>query len=219
MGMKKDHSPLDCLSRADIFKNLPTEMKQELVTVSTHQEFFAKGSLIRQPNDGRDGMLVIDSGHAKIYSLDESGKEIVLGTMAAGDSEGQERLFSAESRESFIQATTDTLVCSINRCDFQNLLQRSPNLAIGMLNDFGQRLITVERQIVRRNSLEAKERILAYLRDLSRAQGSASVVIPLRKKDLASLLGIAPETFSRKLRELEAEGCIKKAEKNVVVLL
>ena len=57
------HSEVACLSKASIFKNLPLSLKKKLVTITSHQDFFPKGSLIRQPLDGQDGMIVIDSGH------------------------------------------------------------------------------------------------------------------------------------------------------------
>lgn len=42
------HSPLACLSKAELFKDLPKNLREKLVTISTHQEYFPKGSLIRQ---------------------------------------------------------------------------------------------------------------------------------------------------------------------------
>ena len=111
------HSPLACLSNATLFKDLPESLRKKLVTISTHQEYFPKGSLIRQPFDGKDGLLVMDKGKAKVYSLNEDGKETILGLLNKGDSEGQEHLFSTSARENFIQATTDAWVCSMTRND------------------------------------------------------------------------------------------------------
>ena len=124
------HSEVACLSKASIFKNLPLSLKKKLVTITSHQDFFPKGSLIRQPLDGQDGMIVIDSGHAKVYSLNEDGKETVLGVLAKGDSTGQENLFSQKDHENFIQATEDCLVCSMNRQDFQKMLNETPDLSL-----------------------------------------------------------------------------------------
>lgn len=214
----KKHSPLLCLSKADIFKGLPVELREKIVPISTHQEFFPKGSIIRRPSDGKDGMLVMDQGSAKVYSLNEDGKEIILGTLNQGDSEGQEHLFNNHERENFVQAMTDVKVCSITRNNFQKLLHETPDLALNLLNDFGQRLINIEQNTVRRNSMYAKERIMAHLKDLSRKQGSVTVGLQLKKKDLASYLGITPETFSRKLKELEKDGRIKVAGKKITIL-
>ena len=75
------HSPMACIRKAAIFKNLPNEMLEKLVPISTHQEYFPKGSIIRQPGDGKDGMIFLDQGSAKIYSINEDGKETVLGIL------------------------------------------------------------------------------------------------------------------------------------------
>lgn len=103
----------------------------------------------------------------------------------------------------------NTWVCSINRADFQKLLQKTPVLSLKLLNNFGKKLAAIEHNSVLRNTLDAKERILAYLNDLANEQGKNEVKLELKKKDLASYLGITPETFSRKLKELEKDGKIE----------
>ncbi|KRL26026.1 CRP FNR family transcriptional regulator [Limosilactobacillus frumenti DSM 13145] len=202
------HSEIACLSKATIFKNLPLPLKKKLVTISSHQDFFPKGSFIRQPLDGKDGMIFLDSGHAKVYTLNTAGKETVLEVLNKGDSTGQENLFSTGNHENFIQATEDCLVCSMKRHDFQMMLKDSPDLALSLLNDFGERLITAEKNTVRRNSMNAKERVLDYLKDHGKKLGKTSFNLPLQKKDLANFLGLTPETLSRQLNALQASGQI-----------
>lgn len=211
------HSPLACLSNATLFKDFPESLRKKLVTISTHQEYFPKGSLIRQPFDGKDGLLVMDKGKAKVYSLNENGKETILGLLNKGDSEGQEHLFSTSARENFNQATTDAWVCSMTRNDFQKLVRQTPDLALSLLNDFGQKLVTAEKNTVRRNSMDAKQRIMAYLNDLSKKQGTNKVKLDLKKKDLAGYLGITPETLSRKLKELAKENKIQVDKKIITI--
>lgn len=45
------------------------------------------------------------------------------------------------------------------------------------------------------------------------------VVLPMSKKDMASYLGTTPETISRKLGDLEAEGYIKQVSHRRIEIL
>ncbi|CCI85493.1 Crp/Fnr family transcriptional regulator [Lactobacillus pasteurii] len=213
-----EHSPLSCISQAELFKDLPLELRKQLVTVSSHQQMFKKGSLIRQPDDGNDGMMLVDHGRAKVYSIAENGKESVLEVLKTGDFEGQASLFRHEASDNFIEALEDTTICSIKRIDFQNLLQKHPEISINLLNSFGQKLTEIEKNTSRRNSLEAKDRLFAYLEDQAREQGSDSFKLTMKKKDLASYLGFTPETLSRQLKKLAAEGRINLNGKQVEIL-
>ena len=112
----------------------------------------------------------------------------------------------------------DTYVCSINRRDFQNLLKKTPDLAINMLNNFGEKLVAFETKSIRRNSMSAKDRLLAYLEDLAKKQGRRDVQLKLKKKDLASYLGVTPETLSRQLKKLAKENRIKLSGRKIILL-
>lgn len=216
--MTVKHSPSACVSKAELFHSLPESMRKKLVPITTHRQYFPKGSLIRRPFDGQNGMLVIDQGSAKVYNLNDDGKETVLGLLKKGDIEGQQNLFSTDAPENFIEALQDTWVCSLKGDDFQNLLKQTPDLALKMLNNFGQMLVTAERNSVRRNSLDAKSRIMAHLHDLAKSQASNIVTLKLKKKDLASYLGITPETFSRQLKVLAKEKKIAVHGKKIEIL-
>lgn len=218
MIFMQKYSPVACLSKAALFSDLPQNLKEKLATVSTHQQRFPKGSIIHQPADGKNGMIVIDRGKAKVYSLSSDGKETVLVILKKGDIEGQQNLFISSNNENFIEALDDTLVCSINRMDFQQLLEKTPDLAVKLLNNFGEKLVELQHNTVLRNTLDAKERIMSYLQDLSVKQGRSTVKLQMKKKDLASLLGTTPETFSRKLKELEQEKRIATAGKAITIL-
>ena len=103
----------------------------------------------------------------------------------------------------------DTWVCSINRADFQKLLQKTPDLSLKLLNNFGKKLVAIEHNSVLRNTLDAKKQKITYLNYLAKKKKKNEAKLELKKKDLASYLGITPKTFSRKLKELEKDGKIE----------
>ncbi|WP_308555964.1 Crp/Fnr family transcriptional regulator [uncultured Lactobacillus sp.] len=214
----KKHSAIGCISRAGLFSQLPHSMLEKIALISTHQEYFPKGSFIRQPGDGKDGMMFVDDGSAKIYNLNRDGKETVLGVLNKGDYDGQQNLFQQDSHENFIQALQDTYICSINRTDFQKLLKNTPDLTINLLNNFGEKLVAIEANSVRRNSMNAKDRLMDYLIEQSQKIGAAKFTLPLKKKDLASYLGTSPETLSRQLKLLEKEGKLKVNRREITII-
>ena len=108
------HDELNCISHVPIFKNLPLDLRQDLVHISTHQQFFKKGSLIHSPGDGRLSVMSLDSGRAKVYTLSPDGHEQVLSLMQEGDINGEENLFDTENDDLFIEALEDSTACSIN---------------------------------------------------------------------------------------------------------
>lgn len=211
------HNETACLMRAKLFAPLPAAARAQLGQVAVHRQFFPRGSVIRQPGEAAAGMLVIDDGQAKVTQLAETGKERVLVVLTTGDVLGQEFLFSAEPPRDFVTAVTDTWVCGIRRHDFQALLTKTPALALTMLNDFGQQLLATEKTLVRRDLLSAQERLLAYLTDLSATQGRAQVTLPVKKKELASLLSVTPETLSRQLAALVKRGAISVTGRQITV--
>ena len=109
----KKHSAVACISRADLFSSLSPDALKKIAAISTHQEYFPRNTIIRQPGDGKEGMIFMDEGSAKIYSLNEDGKETVLGVINKGDYAGQQSLFKEPNHENYIQALT-RYVCLLN---------------------------------------------------------------------------------------------------------
>lgn len=60
------NSAVACISQAGLFAQLAKGDLTKIASISTHQEYFPKGSLIRQPGDGKDGLIFLNQGSAKI---------------------------------------------------------------------------------------------------------------------------------------------------------
>lgn len=213
------HSEINCLGRSKLFQPLSTTEKEHIVSVSSHRNYYPKGSLIKQPYDNSDGLIVIDEGMIKIYQLDDKGKESITGLLLPDDVYGQQYLFTSDVDSStYLESIEDTWVCTIRRDDFQSLLKDNPDVSLALLNNFGELLIRYEKIEEMRSLMSSKERILAYLTDMSEQLNSNPFILPTKKKEIANLLNLTPETFSRKLKELQTEGFIRIHNKNVTLL-
>lgn len=208
------HDPEKCLSKVEIFKTLPREIKEKLVTTSKHQQYYRAGSIIKSATED-GGLIVIDQGKAKVFSLDEDGNEVVLNILKMGEIEGEGELFGENKTNTWIEALEDTSVCSIDKNKFQNFLKENPGVTLKLLNNFGEKIVQVQRHEMLKSAFNAKERIWEYLKDQSIEMGSKIITLSLKKKDLAAYLGISAETFSRQLKILEKEGRLKVEGKKI----
>lgn len=209
-----NHIPEECLSKVEIFKSLPIDVKKQLVQTSKHQVSYKAGSLIRRSNEN-GGLIVVDSGCVKVFNLDENGNEVVLNILKAGEIEGEGELFEESKSITFMQALEDTQICSIDKNKFQDFLRKNPEAALKLLNNFGEKIVQVRRHEMLKSIFDAKKRVWEYLKELSLKVGKKEFVLTLKKKDIAAYLGISPETFSRKLKELEKEGKLEVKGKKI----
>ncbi len=212
------HSPFKCVQGAPIFQGLADADIAELVTISVHQQTVKKGTILYSPAAPLDRMIIVDQGRVKVYQLNENGKEKVLYMLQPGAIDSEAALFSDRPQANYAEAVEDTLVCSIGRADFQGLLHRVPTVAFNLLNILGDRLTALESVSALTGNLTAKNRVLAYLQQLGQEKQTHEFDLPIRKKELASFLGITPETLSRQLSQLVADGLLQLDGKHVSLI-
>ena len=64
----------------------------------------------------------------------------------------------------------------------------------------------------------ARGRVVTYLTRLEKEQQASTIRLNGKKHEVALMLGLRPETFSRTLTELETEGLIKLDHKQIHIL-
>lgn len=212
------HSPFKCVQGAPIFQGLDDAAIAELVKISVHQQAFKKGTVLYDPTTQLDRMMIVDSGRVKVYQLNENGKEKVLYMLRSGSIDSEAALFAKRQHFNYAEAVEDTKICSIGRDDFQALLRREPEVAFNLLNILGDRLTELEAVSALTGNLKSKNRVLAYLQQIGQAQQTNIFELPVKKKELASFLGITPETLSRQLSQLTSDGLLEIAGKRVTLL-
>ena len=114
------------LNRIHLFNQMGDE---ELAAISheLEEKTYAPDSVIFQNSDDPDGFYLIYSGRVKVTRIKE-GERQFLAWLVKGDYFGEEALFQNRKRSATVTAVENTALLFLSRQDFENLLEKYPQL-------------------------------------------------------------------------------------------
>lgn len=202
--MKEHH----CTSIVPLFNHLSEEEQDKIESLVIHCHF-NKGETVWQPGD-EPLLIIVASGSMKVYMIAGNGREQLLRLLTPGSYEG------ARAQDLFIDTLEATDACLLRKSDFTALLEKTPKLALKLLEINAQRMADTENQTRFLMMERVETRLSAYLLSLYLLSGGAAdLEIPMKMKDLSAYLGTTPETLSRKLHLLEETNLISRKGKKI----
>jgi len=202
--MQKDLEPKSCILYVPIFKNLSKDEQDAVCLISTHQKL-SKGRFIYTSGDILNSLYVIHRGKVKVSKFNDEGKEQVIRILEKGDFFGEMAIFSEELMSSTAEVIEDAVICLVDKDELKKLMVTSPELSFKMMTELSKRLVKAEELIENTNIQKAIYRVAHLLLENHK---NGFVTFKTTKQNLAKQVGLTPETFSRKLKELESLGLI-----------
>ncbi|WP_181149873.1 Crp/Fnr family transcriptional regulator [Arthrobacter sp. MYb227] len=164
-------------------------------------------------------LMIIHAGRVKIYRITESGHEQVIRILGPGDFLGESTFISGATSDHFALTLEASDICELHHDELHDYLLAYPSVAVKMVETLSARLAGTEHQLSMLAGEDAEHRLAAYLMALHDASGKALVKLPTTKKDVASFLGLTPETLSRKLTQFEEIGWLRLGSRRQIELL
>jgi CRP/FNR family transcriptional regulator len=172
-----------------------------------------RGEFVYMPGDRANCVYFLSKGRIKLSVLSDSGKEIAIDIIQAGEMFGEFALIDESSRSNMTQALDDVTVLVFNKQDFVSLLRSQSNLALNYIRMVGDRRRRMEKKLSDITSKEVPERVCELLHELAayalRAGGGHQSLIPLMHQDVASLIGASRQTTTSILNDLMRRGFIE----------
>lgn len=184
---------------------------------------FDAGQLIYRRGDSFKSLYVIQNGVAKSQTDSMDGRQQVTGFYFPGDLIGIESIAS-KVQPCDVVAMERTWLCEVPFTDLESLCTRFPGLQHELFMRMGRRIHHDEYNRIVNRSEPAEKRISGFLSEMyQKLEGSKYVSgnclqLPMTKADLASHLGIQPETLSRSLKKLQEQGHIVNAPNHIEIL-
>lgn len=201
-----------CMHRVPLFSTLTYD---ELKNVADRMVccVYEKGETLFSASDTPRSVTVILEGNVKIYTLSSDGREKILSVLSADDYFGELHLFGDEPASCSAEALERVKTCSFKREDFSKLMMDHPQMAVKLVEELGKRVVHLERVLQNAASGRVDLRIAALLLEFSKKYSEngpdgPEVLLPLSREGMANYLGIARETLSRKLKQMEDNGLI-----------
>lgn len=188
------------LQTIDIFKTLNNETLNEIASISQIKKL-SKDNVLFYEGDEPDYFYCLITGHLKVFKMDLKGQEIVLHyftkpTLVAEMPSLEDIPFPATA----VAMGDSVEVLCINQKKFLNMLQGSQTFSFSLVKSLTKKVKNLELVINRKMVYDAITNVASFI------QENPNIMKNSKNKDIASILNMAPETFSRtlaKLRKLE----------------
>jgi CRP/FNR family transcriptional regulator len=184
---------------------------------------FKPGEPVFKMEDSFRSLYSIQTGAVKVESVGQDGANLVSGFYFSGELIGIEAIGDHKYRNDAI-ALEKTWVCELPFDELESLCSSIPLLQKRIMVLLGQKIRHTNNVVVHGHHLSAEKRVLLFLKNLCESRGiqpvenSTIIPLPMTKGDIASYLGLRPESLSRALSRLQNEGLIRNHAKEIELL-
>ncbi len=206
------------IGRIPLFHGLPENQLAELAAIVTERQG-EEGEIIFSEGDEARGFFILLSGRVKIFKVSPDGKEQILHLIEPGEPFAEVAMFAGSTYPAHAEMLKGGKLILFPRNAFQRLIRNNPDLTMNMLAILSQRLKYFSRLVEDLSLKEVPQRLASYLLYLGENKpADGPVNLSISRGQLASLLGTIPETLSRILNKMTAQGFIEVKGREIRLL-
>jgi CRP/FNR family cyclic AMP-dependent transcriptional regulator len=200
------------IARSPLFAALPINAIEDLTARVAIRKVNIGSAVVAQDEPG-DAMFLIMAGRIKVVIFGESGREVTLSLLRAGDSFGEMSLFDQAPRSAHCLALEASVLLVLSREDLMKHVAAHPRTAVNLLGEMARRLRRADETIAQLALCDVNERLIHRLVGLAREEGASGpdgLVVRKRptQQELANMIGSCRETISRAFNQLARDGLI-----------
>lgn len=217
-------SKLWYLKKMDIFSGLSPD-EYAVIDRGSRSLSLKKRALLAYRDTAADAVYFVKYGRLKIIKTSPDGRALILDILGAGTLLGElVRESSGDNNEGITaEAMEDTLLCMMQRDNFDRLMELVPKLSTRITKLYGLRLKRIQNRLVDMLYCSVEVRLAKTLLNLAEEFGVAQpegVLINLRltHNELAGLIASTRETVSAMLMELNKRGMLEFRKHRILLV-
>lgn len=201
----------------DEFKNL-NELKNYII--DNGEEFsYNLGDYIYREGQNSNLIYLVTNGIVKCYKNDELGKELTTALYKEDDLFGFTSFTQNLPYQESATAINEVGVIGISKNEFNTILSKNHNITFELIQQLTNDLTEAKEQLLELAYSTVNKKtaatILKFAKKLNRKPDDP---IRISRTDLASIAGIATETFIRAMSNFKKDGLIEIEGRNIKVL-
>jgi len=196
---------VNILKKIYLFNSLDENKLQELAVISAVYHY-DKDSILFIEGELSDSLMILVEGEVKICKHDNKGNKINIGffTPYALLAEGATLRRTPFPSSAYLE--TDAVVIKIQLDAFTEEFMQDPHICYEIIQSLLEKMQLLQNNIHMNLASTAKEKILTFY------ERNENLKLKMKNYEIASLLGISAETFSRNAKQLVKEKKIQKLE-------
>ena len=206
-------STVTLLASSQFFKGISRSSVQALASIAIPKNYNRRQTLFTEGQRGHS-LYLLGTGCVQLSKSSEDGKEVVIKLIRPGEIFGEVILFEQNSYPVSACAKESSLVYLIPKHQILCLFEDG-----SFRNDFIRMLMKKQRYLTEKilslSSQDVEERLFRFLRE---QYGKLDEYrINLSKKDVATAIGVLPETMSRVLLRLRKGDRLRWEDDRIVL--
>lgn len=204
-----------------VWAGAPTELIETFLSARTTLHVGRGGVLFREGDDV-DALYLLAAGAVVLYRSSMQERQLAIHLVVPGRSLGFRALAEGRGHRSMARCASDSLLCRIPVAVAEQAFGLHRPLERVFLRDLTHELSVMRDRLLQIISLGVRDRLVLLLDMMVESFGVAKndgwlISNPLKRLDMASLAGMAPETISRCIRNLQEEDLAYFNRKNILL--
>ena len=204
----------------EVFRRLDAAARGRLAGICAGRRY-AAGQRILSHKDRTQDVYFIISGKVRVTIYSLGGKEITFRDQGAGEMFGELGAIDGEPRSAHVMALEDSLVASMSREAFWEVLAGYPEVAAFTLRRLAGLVRLLSERVFEFSTLAVRNRIHAELLRLAREhpgdENTALIAPAPTHADIASRISTHREAVTREYHDLTEAGIIEQRRGELVI--
>jgi len=191
------------LKEVGMFSSLKQEELKALEKIS-HISEYKEGATLFLEGEVSDSLMILIDGIVSIFKHDNKGNEIVIGYFNRYALLAEAATLRHTPLPSSATFQSDGAILKIDIKEFEALFMVNPKISYEIIQSLLKKVDLLQQNIHFNIASTSTEKILHFYRE------NPTLSLDLKQYEIASILGMVPETFSRNIRKLVKEGKLAK---------